>query len=258
MSKGIDYSRYPEHDDTAKRQLDIALSRVVLPYATRLERIAANRLAPARAQEANVLGVIDPIPPHIVQPRIGYGQQPYPFWKIRTMRNPLPGEPLDISKTSPRLYEGADLVRAASLDEMPQWLSVLIGDMSAVGPRLGTIEQLEHERSVLNDDGLFKARLDLANHILPGITGPGQLHGFTTSRRDREMFREIYKADLDYYEKKASLGRDMYLIGKTPLIVLGAAASQVAARLAEGVSSPTPVSVNITKPPVLKPSPTSK
>ena len=96
-------------------------------------------------------------------------------------------------------------LRSSSIDELPQFWNVLIGDMSLVGPRplpLSETEQCEFWQ---------RQRLD----VTPGLTGPWQVHG-----RARTSFAEWIRMDLRYIQKR-SLLQDLALLIKTIPAVLG-------------------------------------
>lgn len=103
-----------------------------------------------------------------------------------------------------RVIPGGCLLRAAGLDELPQLLNVLRGEMSLVGPRpclpgeyrLFSLEQRER----------FKA--------LPGLTGSWQVHG-----KNRTTFTEMNAMDVDYV-KNASLALDLGIMMRTPSALL--------------------------------------
>jgi len=91
-------------------------------------------------------------------------------------------------------------LRRYSLDELPQFWNVFIGDMSLVGPRPLPIEQIEQE-----DLRQFK-RLE----VRPGITGLWQVMG-----RSRTTFDDMVRLDLKYINEW-SLGLDLKILLKTP------------------------------------------
>ena len=108
-------------------------------------------------------------------------------------------------KDDPRVTRVGNFLRKTSLDELPQFINVLKGEMSLVGPRPPLPYELEryepwHRRRVL------EAR--------PGITGYWQVHG-----RSRTTFDEMVRMDLKYVEQ-ASLLLDLKIILQTPRAVL--------------------------------------
>jgi lipopolysaccharide/colanic/teichoic acid biosynthesis glycosyltransferase len=109
-------------------------------------------------------------------------------------------------KDDPRVTRVGKFLRKTSLDELPSLWSVLIGDMSLVGPR----PHLEHE---VDQYDSWQERLF---SIKPGITGYAQLFG-----RDNLPFEEEAKLDL-YYIQNWSVTMDIYvLVGTIKVIVSG-------------------------------------
>jgi exopolysaccharide biosynthesis polyprenyl glycosylphosphotransferase len=149
------------------------------------------------------------------QPRMGRGQQIFQIVKFRTMQigseelrdDLLPSNeatgPLFKIREDPRVTRVGRWLRRLSLDELPQLLNVLKGEMSLVGPRPFVI----HEDAMI--DGWARRRLDLT----PGMTGLWQVLG-----RNEIDFQEMVK--LDYlYVNNWSLWWDLKLLLRTAPIV---------------------------------------
>ena len=102
-------------------------------------------------------------------------------------------------------YKIGDFLRRTSLDEMPQFINILKGDMSLVGPR----PYLLKEKEEMN--GYFKSITSLT----PGLTGFWQISG-----RNNVTFNDRLDMDMNYYFKH-NLKLDMKLLLKTILVVLG-------------------------------------
>jgi exopolysaccharide biosynthesis polyprenyl glycosylphosphotransferase len=147
------------------------------------------------------------------QPRAGVGGKPFRMLKFRTMRHGADDEKdklahLNVSgdprlfkiHKDPRITRVGRILRRTSLDELPQVLNVLRGDMSLVGPRpffpgdLAQYEQHHFERL----------------HVLPGITGLWQVSG----RSDVVDFDEVVRLDLEYI-RDWSLTSDLVILLKT-------------------------------------------
>lgn len=151
------------------------------------------------------------------QRRMGQGGQPFTCCKFRTMvvdaadiRNP-DGSTYN-AEDDPRVTRVGQLLRRTSLDELPQLLNVLKGDMSLVGPRPDLVDQLSLYR------GKDKKRL----LVKPGITGWAAIHGRNTLSIERRM-------DLDVeYVERFSLRLDLEILLRTVPSVL----------LSEGVFRP--------------------
>jgi lipopolysaccharide/colanic/teichoic acid biosynthesis glycosyltransferase len=104
----------------------------------------------------------------------------------------------------PRIIKGAEFLRKYSIDELPQFINVLMGQMSVVGPR-----PLFSEDTELFDNNYMR-RLN----VLPGITGLLQIN-----ERNTSDFSTWYKYDIEYIDNW-SLLLDIKIIIKTPFSLL--------------------------------------
>lgn len=104
----------------------------------------------------------------------------------------------------PRITPAGRFLRATSLDELPQLINVLKGEMSLVGPRPMTVEQQE----------LYGARLESYVRMRPGLTGMWQVNG-----RNTTSFAERARLD-DWYARNWSLWRDAVILVRTVREVL--------------------------------------
>ncbi|WP_283586696.1 sugar transferase [Limosilactobacillus vaginalis] len=136
------------------------------------------------------------------QERIGINNVPFTILKFRSMRDDAPHQMATENFENPEMYitRVGKILRKTSLDELPQLLNVLKGDMSIVGPR----PLIPKEKYVL------KLRDEYgANKILPGITGLAQVHG-------RDQVTDQNKASYDgKYALNVSLLLDASIIMKT-------------------------------------------
>lgn len=136
------------------------------------------------------------------QERIGINNVPFTILKFRSMRDDAPHQMATENFENPEMYitRVGKILRKASLDELPQLLNVLKGDMSIVGPR----PLIPKEKYVL------KLRDEYgANKILPGITGLAQVHG-------RDQITDENKASYDgKYALNVSLLLDASIMVKT-------------------------------------------
>ena len=131
------------------------------------------------------------------QKRAGENGKPFIFYKFRTMKTDAdPFGPSPKSAADPRLTKIGKFLRESSLDELPQLLNVLKGDMSIVGPRPLYLEQIEewNERQ--------KKRL----LVKPGLTGLAQISG-----RGELTKEEKLEFDAQYVES-ASFRGDIKII----------------------------------------------
>lgn len=136
------------------------------------------------------------------QKRMGQYGKEFVIYKFRTLLADAPDNiPTDdIQDYSQYSTKIGLLLRSTSLDELPQILNIIKGDMSFVGPR----------PVMLNEYQLNKSRLELGIYnVKPGITGWSQING-----RDVLNVNEKVKFDLDYINRKSTLF-DLYIIYKT-------------------------------------------
>jgi putative colanic acid biosynthesis UDP-glucose lipid carrier transferase len=142
------------------------------------------------------------------QERWGFNNKPITCYKFRTMIMPLVTDPFEqTSKDDPRVTRIGRWLRTTSMDELPQFWNVLMGDMSVVGPRPHpTPMNLESMNSVQNY---------LKRHLVkPGITGWAQINGCRGEvRTNKDMTRRV-NLDL-YYIHRWSMTLDFQIILQT-------------------------------------------
>jgi len=113
----------------------------------------------------------------------------------------------------PRVTRIGRFLRRTSLDELPQLLNVLKGDMSLVGPR---------PHATLHDDQ-YAALIEgyaARHHVKPGITGWAQVHGWRGETDTLEKMQRRVEYDI-YYIKNWSLRLDFRILFKTLAVVVG-------------------------------------
>jgi lipopolysaccharide/colanic/teichoic acid biosynthesis glycosyltransferase len=155
------------------------------------------------------------------QVRRGHGGRPFRVLKFRTMvvdapqrlgnleaSNESAGGVLFKLRDDPRVTRLGRLLRRSSLDELPQLINVLKGEMSLVGPRPLQLRDCDRLREV--DPRGYARRLQ----VLPGLTGPWQVSG-----RSELGYERMVRLDLDYVANR-SLVRDLWILGKTIVVVL--------------------------------------
>ncbi len=103
-------------------------------------------------------------------------------------------------KDDPRITKVGKFIRKTSIDELPQFINVFLGDMSLVGTRPPTVNEFKQY------EGHHKRRLSMK----PGITGMWQAYG----RKTVTDFEDIVKMDLDYIDNW-SIGLDIKILFKT-------------------------------------------
>lgn len=142
-------------------------------------------------------------PVFFVQIRPGMDSKPFKMIKFRTMTNDIDEEG-NLLNDRLRLTKLGSIMRKTSLDELPELMNVIKGDMSLVGPRPLLMSYLE----VYTDEE--KKR----HNVRPGITGLSQVNG-----RNNLNWDERLKLDIEYVNTK-SLILDIKILFKTILLVL--------------------------------------
>jgi O-antigen biosynthesis protein WbqP len=133
--------------------------------------------------------------------RVGRDNYLFEMPKFRSMRSDTPQLPTHLlSNPGSYLSPVGSFLRRTSLDELPQLWSILVGDLSFVGPR----------PALFNQDDLVALRTERGIHVLvPGLTGWAQING-------RDELPIPAKVEFDYeYLQKRSFYRDLQIIGLT-------------------------------------------
>ena len=186
----------------AKRLMDVVLGLVGLLGLTLLSPLLA------------LLIFIDSGRPIIFkQERLGKGGKPYIIFKFRTMKSKsdMEKEALVTATDDPRITRIGKFLRKAHLDELPQIINVLRGEMSFVGPRS---ERIELVRVFQMDVPFYRARM----LVKPGITGWAQIHQAYAETIEETAIKLQY--DL-YYIEHASILMDLNILLRTVGSVLG-------------------------------------
>ena len=163
----------------AKRAIDVVASSLALVV-----------LLPLAALVCVAVRLGSPGPVLFRQKRLGKGGVPFTLYKFRTMRDGVPmvrnadGSAF-VGAGDPRLTRAGRFLRDSTLDEIPQLLNVLKGDMSLVGPRPDLVEQLE-----LYDD-LMRRKLE----VRPGMASLSLARGRNSLAWRRRAELDVYYVD---------------------------------------------------------------
>lgn len=145
------------------------------------------------------------------QKRTGLNGNVFTCYKFRIMQSVQKinnkNQPINTEKGDTRVFKFGSILRKTNLDELPQTLNVLKGDMSFVGPRPYPIDQCKHWNNTFDD---FYYRYI----VKPGITGYAQVSGYRGGTLDEEHMRGSLDKDLVYIEKQ-SLMLDLKILYKT-------------------------------------------
>lgn len=162
-------------------------------------------LSPLLVAVAVAIRLESPGPAFFRQERRGFNGATFMIWKFRSMRVMESGLAMaQARRGDARITRVGKFIRATSIDELPQLINVLLGDMSLVGPR---------PHAISHDDELV-ARLDdfaYRNRIRPGITGWAQVNGHRGQTVTRAQIEARAAYDL-YYAENWSLLLDLWII----------------------------------------------
>ncbi len=184
-----------------KRAEDIVLALLLLCLA-----------APVMVVSAIVIAFDSPGPVMIRQRRFGYGNVAFEVFKFRTMYF----DPADLSGIRPtvkgdrRVTRVGRILRATSIDELPQLLNVLLGDMSIVGPRPHPVDMMVEGQYYHELVPLYLIR----HRMKPGITGLAQINGYRGLVDTKEKALKRLEYDLIYIDAW-SLGLDLKILLRT-------------------------------------------
>jgi exopolysaccharide biosynthesis polyprenyl glycosylphosphotransferase len=195
------------------------LSGLALLTKNLLDRVAATvgliLLSPLLLLIMLAIRITDPGPAFFRQLRVGHEGRPFRVWKFRTMytdaeerksrlemENETDGMLFKI-KDDPRVTRIGRFLRATSLDELPQLINVVAGEMSLVGPR-----------PLPADDGDYLGDVRRRLLVRPGMTGLWQVSG-----RSDLNWEESVRLDL-YYVDNWSLAYDLGILWRTVAVVL--------------------------------------
>lgn len=153
--------------------------------------------------------VTSPGPVFFKQRRHGWDGEPIEVWKFRSMKvhAERPGHFTQATRNDPRVTTFGGFLRRTSLDELPQFINVLQGTMSIVGPRPHAIEHNEQFKESVN-------RYMLRHKVKPGITGWAQVNGYRGETDNLEKMQKRVELDLFYIENW-SVWFDLRIIFKT-------------------------------------------
>lgn len=200
----VELSRSPltVAEQAAKRALDIAVVGT-----------GALALLPVLVVIAAAIKLTSRGPVLFRQDRIGFNGQPFSIYKFRTMTVMENGPVIrQASFNDVRVTRVGRLLRVSSLDELPQFLNVLRGEMSLVGPRPHAIaHHNEYEKAI--------AKYAYRHNVKPGITGWAQVNGLRGATPRLEMMASRVDADL-WYIRNWSLWLDLRILTMTLLEIV--------------------------------------
>lgn len=141
------------------------------------------------------------------QKRNGLNDKEFYVIKFRSMKVNAEADTLQATKDDPRKTKWGNIMRKTNLDEMPQFINVLLGDMSIVGPRPHMLKHTEEYSKLIN-------KYMVRHFVKPGITGWSQVTGFRGETKELKDMEGRIRGDIWYIEHW-SFWLDLYIIYKT-------------------------------------------
>jgi Undecaprenyl-phosphate glucose phosphotransferase len=174
-------------------------------------------ITPVMAATALAIKLDSPGPVFFRQRRLGFNNEVIEILKFRSLRHEHadPDARRVVTKGDPRVTKVGRFIRKTSIDELPQLINVLRGELSLVGPRPHAVEAPTANRlweEVV--DGYF------ARHrVRPGLTGWAQINGWRGELDTAEKLQHRVEHDL-YYIENWSLLFDLYILLRTPFALM--------------------------------------
>ena len=147
------------------------------------------------------------------QRRLGRDNKDFVCWKFRSMRTDNDTVFRQATKNDPRITKIGAIMRKTNLDEMPQFLNVLMGQMSVVGPRPHPLKLNDQYKDIVD-------KYMVRHFCLPGITGWAQVNGFRGETQTPDIMEQRIKLDVHYIENW-SFGLDIRIVIKTVMNMFG-------------------------------------
>ena len=189
--------------DPGKRACDVMASLLLLIFFN-----------PVLFLAALLVRIESPGPALFRQARGGLHGRAFKIYKLRSMRCTEDGDEIvQAQRSDDRITRVGRLIRATSIDELPQLLNVLKGDMSLVGPRP---HALAHDRYYGSRIAAYNQRF----RARPGLTGLAQIRGLRGATEDLAEMAERVKSDLDYIDSWSLLSDLRIIILTVPHLLL--------------------------------------
>lgn len=141
--------------------------------------------------------VSDPGPVFYCAKRVGKDNKVFRMYKFRSMRVDRNADEKSLRPDQSRIFKWGGIMRDTKIDELPQLINVLIGDMSIIGPRPASADQVEITRA-----GKYAA----TSQLKPGLSGPSALYDY--------IYGDQFEDEIEYQEKvlPTRLSLDLYYI----------------------------------------------
>ena len=156
--------------------------------------------------------ISDPGPVFYRARRLGKGRKVFDMLKFRSMRMDANADESRLTPDQSRIFPFGRVIRKTKMDELPQLINVILGQMSVVGPRPAAVDQACVTRGGENE---------MVTDIRPGLTSPAAIYDYLygDSITDEKEYNDKVlstRLKLDrYYVRSEALGLDLLLIGQT-------------------------------------------
>ncbi len=174
-------------------------------------------ISPILLTVAVAIKLDSPGPVFFRQNRTGWNGKTFKIWKFRSMyvnQQVSDGETLkQAKKNDPRVTKIGAFLRKTSLDELPQLLNVLTGDMSLVGPRPHAVQ---HDQQYSQGVSEYYAR----HNIKPGMTGLAQVRGYRGETKELNQMIKRIESDIEYINNW-SVWLDLTILARTVTALTG-------------------------------------
>ena len=178
--------------------------------------LALIALSPFFLISAIVIKVSDPGPVFYMANRIGKDDRLFKMYKFRSMRVDKSADEKNFKADTNRIFPWGKIMRNSKIDELPQLLNIFIGDMSVIGPRPASIDQVERVRA---------GKYAITSKLKPGLSGPSALYDYIygdTIENEAEYEEKVLPTRLDldvYYAKVQGIFYDIKIIWYTVVCV---------------------------------------
>lgn len=184
-------------EQIVKRAMDLVIGSFALIF-----------FMPVMALTALAIKLDGPGPVFFHQSRKGFSGRRFVMYKFRTMTVQENGDVVtQATRNDPRVTKIGRLLRAASIDELPQLINVIRGEMSLVGPRPHALAHDNYFENLLQDYAF-------RHHVKPGMTGWAQVNGLRGATPSVEQIARRVEMDL-WYINNWSLWFDIQILIKT-------------------------------------------
>lgn len=173
-------------------------------------------LSPVLLVCAAAILISDPGPVFYMAKRVGKDDRVFRMFKFRSMRVDKTANEMKFKADKNRIFPWGQFMRDSKIDELPQLINILIGDMSIVGPRPASVDQVQVVRA-----GKYAA----TSVLKPGLTGPSALYDYIygdTVENETEYEQKVLPTRLDldlYYAQARGIGYDLKMIWYTVVCI---------------------------------------